>query len=344
MAALPLREDYDGVGLRALAKASKDAGQVRGLLALALIYDGESRSDAAKLGGVGVQTIRDWVVWFNAEGPDGLIDSHAPGPATILKDEHRRELARLVDEGPIPAVHGVVRWRLVDLAAWLFAEHGITISMQTMSEGDAGNGLPPLVGAAAPPHAERACAHGFQKNFPARLAEVAQAHPGQPIEVWWQDEARIGQKNKITRRWAKRGSRPSAPQDQRTKSAYIFGAGMSGLGQGRRPRPAPVQYRSHGPAPCRDITHGRARRARRADARSGGMAYLRQAGYPRQHHPAAAAPQMPRTQPSRKRLAVHAPELAVEPRLRLLRTDRRTLRQSPGTTSPHSPGKSCRSG
>jgi len=47
---------------------------------------------------------------------------------------------------------------------------------------------------------------------------------GTDIELWWQDEARIGQKNKITRRWAKRGTRPRAPHDQRTKSAYIFGA------------------------------------------------------------------------------------------------------------------------
>jgi hypothetical protein len=44
------------------------------------------------------------------------------------------------------------------------------------------------------------------------------------MEIWFQDEARIGQKNKITRRWAKRGSRPSAPRDQRTASTYIFGA------------------------------------------------------------------------------------------------------------------------
>jgi hypothetical protein len=44
------------------------------------------------------------------------------------------------------------------------------------------------------------------------------------IEVWFADEARIGQKNKITRRWTKRGSRPSAPKDQRTASASIFGA------------------------------------------------------------------------------------------------------------------------
>jgi transposase len=57
------------------------------------------------------------------------------------------------------------------------------------------------------------------------VAEIA-AGPakGKVIEIWFQDEARIGQKNKITRRWAKRGSRPSAPHDQRTRSAYIFGA------------------------------------------------------------------------------------------------------------------------
>ena len=48
--------------------------------------------------------------------------------------------------------------------------------------------------------------------------------PGTDIELWWQDEARVGQKNKITRRWAKQGTRPTAPHDQRTKSAYLFGA------------------------------------------------------------------------------------------------------------------------
>jgi len=64
------------------------------------------------------------------------------------------------------------------------------------------------------------------KNFPATLASVArkQGVDGGDIEIWFGDEARIGQKNKITRRWARRGTRPSAPQDLRTASAYIFGA------------------------------------------------------------------------------------------------------------------------
>ncbi|WP_280138999.1 winged helix-turn-helix domain-containing protein [Rhizobium sp. Leaf386] len=74
-------------------------------------------------------------------------------------------------------------------------------------------------------HAQDAEAAEAFKNFPTTVAEIA-AGPakGKMIKIWFQDEARIGQKNKITRRWAKRGSRPSASHDQRTRSAYIFGA------------------------------------------------------------------------------------------------------------------------
>jgi hypothetical protein len=73
-AAIRLREDFDGSALRRLAKGTRDAAQVRRLLALAEIYDGGSRGDAARLGGVGLQTVRDWVLRFNAGGPEGLID------------------------------------------------------------------------------------------------------------------------------------------------------------------------------------------------------------------------------------------------------------------------------
>ena len=73
----------------------------------------------------------------------------------------------------------------------------------------------------------------FKKNFPAELAAIRdRLAQGTPIEVWFQDEARVGQKNKITRRWARRGTRPRAPHDQRTKSAYIFGAICPARGTG----------------------------------------------------------------------------------------------------------------
>jgi transposase len=118
-AAIALRTDYESRQLRELAKQSEDADQVRRLLALAVVYDGGSRSDGARAGGVGLQTFRDWVLRFNGAGPDGLVNAKAPGQPPRLDQEQRSELAQLVEEGPIPAVHGVVRWRLSDLVQWV---------------------------------------------------------------------------------------------------------------------------------------------------------------------------------------------------------------------------------
>ena len=77
-AAIGLREDFGSVRMRALARTVKDAGQARRLLALAVIYDGGGRTEAAKIGSVGLQIIRDWVPRFNAHGPNGLIGGKAP--------------------------------------------------------------------------------------------------------------------------------------------------------------------------------------------------------------------------------------------------------------------------
>src|SRR5438309_897804 len=104
-AAVGLRGDYAAGQLRGLAKRSVDAAQTRRLLALAAIYEGGSRTEAAKIGGVRLQTVRDWVLAFNAEGPGGLINGKAPGNASLLDDEQRQALARIVESGPIPAAH-----------------------------------------------------------------------------------------------------------------------------------------------------------------------------------------------------------------------------------------------
>lgn len=118
-APLVLRDDYNAAQLRALSKQAKDSNQTRCLLALAEIYDGRRRRAAARIGGVGLQTVRDWMLRFNADGPDGLIDGKAPGQQPKLSTAQLQELARVIEEGPIPAAHGVVRWRLVWCAgAW----------------------------------------------------------------------------------------------------------------------------------------------------------------------------------------------------------------------------------
>src|SRR3954464_664230 len=130
---IALRPDYDAARLRGLAKAARDAGQSRRLLALAEIYDGGSRTRAARVGGVGLQTLRDWVVRFNAHGPGGLIDGKAPGNARKLNESQRQALVNIVESGPMPAIHGVVRWRLKDLTLWLWEEFQISLSETTLS-------------------------------------------------------------------------------------------------------------------------------------------------------------------------------------------------------------------
>ena len=91
---IPLRADFNAQTVRAAARRSKDGPQARRLLALAAIYDGATRTEAAKIGGVTLQIVRDWVLRFNAHGPDGLIDRKAPGQPPRLKDEHRRRWRR----------------------------------------------------------------------------------------------------------------------------------------------------------------------------------------------------------------------------------------------------------
>src|SRR5215469_8885508 len=128
-----LRSDFDAARVREAARESKHARQVRRLLALAAIYDGATRTQAAAIGGVTLQIVRDWVLKFNVRGPEGLIDRKAPGQAPRLDDRHRVALVAMIESGPIPAIHGVVRWRIIDLCQWVWDEFQISISKQTLS-------------------------------------------------------------------------------------------------------------------------------------------------------------------------------------------------------------------
>src|SRR3954471_19301601 len=130
---VPLRTDFDAHALRAIAKQAKDGPQARRLLALAAIYDGASRTEAATIGGVTLQVVRDWVLRFNARGPDGLINGKAPGKPPRLSDTHRTARAQAIEAGPVPAIDGLVRWRLIDLCRWLWDEFGVRIAKSTLS-------------------------------------------------------------------------------------------------------------------------------------------------------------------------------------------------------------------
>ena len=116
-APIPLRRDFGASQLRGLAKKTKDGPQARRLLALAAIYDGATRTEAAMIGGVGLQIIRDWVLHFNERGPDGLVNGKSPGQPSKLNDVQRQAIAGMIAVGSA----GVVRHRdlIVTLAARL---------------------------------------------------------------------------------------------------------------------------------------------------------------------------------------------------------------------------------
>ena len=124
-AKIALRPDFDATQLRTLSKGCSDPRQTRRLLALAAVYDGMSRADAAKVGGMDRQTLRDWVHRFNEHGPDGLTNRRGQARRRRLSEAQMKELAETVETGPDPAVDGVVRWRRVDLKQVIEERFGV---------------------------------------------------------------------------------------------------------------------------------------------------------------------------------------------------------------------------
>ena len=132
--AVSLRADYSAAALRRLAALSKNANQSRRLLSLAAVLDGMNRTQAARIGGMDRQTLRDWVHRFNERGPAGLLDGWSKGPEPRLSEAQRAELAHLVETGPDRAVHGVVRWRRIDLKHLIAERFGVVYHERTVGK------------------------------------------------------------------------------------------------------------------------------------------------------------------------------------------------------------------
>ena len=120
-----LRTDFSASELRRLAKKARDVNQSRRLLSLAAVLDGKNRAEAATIGGMDRQTLRDWVHRFNAAGPDGLKDNWTAGPPPRLSSAQKAELARIVETGPDREKDGVVRWRRIDLRRVIAERFGV---------------------------------------------------------------------------------------------------------------------------------------------------------------------------------------------------------------------------
>ncbi len=229
------RADFLGDDLPRTARKSEEADQTRQLLALPVILDGGFRREAARTGGGGLQVIRDGVLRFKAGGAAALGTRKAPAKTPILTDEHRAALAATVEVGPKPDMDGIGRWRRVDLAQGAQGaqeEPGVPVSRQMPGRDLRAIGFAMGVRyggrqALRPPAARRTARRGqrgVQQNVCDVVDDIRSQWGGKPIELRVQDDARMGQKNKRTRRRARRGTRPRAPHDQRTEGACLFGA------------------------------------------------------------------------------------------------------------------------
>src|SRR5450631_664898 len=160
------RLDLTAKDLRAAAAREKDGSAARRMLALALVLDGVDRKSAAESCGMDRQTLRDWVHRYNAEGLGGLHDLKTPGPKPKLTAEQQGELAKLVEAGPDPARHGVVRWRRVDLRDELERRFGVALHERSVGKVLAKLGYRRLSVRPRHPQTDEAAQEAFKKTSP----------------------------------------------------------------------------------------------------------------------------------------------------------------------------------
>lgn len=167
-AMIPLRSDYDAAEARALACKVTDPKQVRRLLAIAAVYDGMNRRDAAAVGGMDRQSLRDWVCRFNEAGPEGLHDHKASGAVSKLTALQKAELASLVEAGPDPQSDGVVRWRRIDLKEVIRDRFGVDYHERSVSRLLHDLGFSHMSARPRHPGQDAAMLETFKKTSPGR--------------------------------------------------------------------------------------------------------------------------------------------------------------------------------
>ena len=172
--AIAVRTDYTSGQLRQLAKRAKEAAQARRLLAIAAVLDGASREEAATAGGMDRQTLRDWVIRFNKQGPDGLINLPSPGAPGKLNG--RAQGISRPPRGGGPDSSSARRGAL----AGLRSDHAVIRGIWALGLGR--HGIPRFEGSgllACEREAEglpagRQRHRCVQKNFATRVAEIRQ--------------------------------------------------------------------------------------------------------------------------------------------------------------------------
>lgn len=211
-------------GIRQLARKCKDVTQARRLRAVAQVMEGRrSRGGIAAKAGVRRQTLRDWVRRYDAKGPDGLKDGAGGGRPAKLDAEQRAEVGRWVDEGPEPET--AAAWTLELLRERIRRLFGVVMSVEGVRCLLRRLGFRKLSPRPVHPKADPQAQKDFRRGFSAlAAATLPEGTDPASVDVWFQDEARVGQKGMLTRVWARKGTRPRIVRDHRYGYCYLFSA------------------------------------------------------------------------------------------------------------------------
>ncbi len=218
------RTDHTPEQLRELARKHRFRDCRRRMRAIALVTGGRlSRTEVASAAGVGVRTLRDWVVRYSADGPGGLRDAARPGAPPKLDGGQAEEVVSWLDGGPDPDAGGPSRWTVADVRKRIAGSFGVAYTLEGARRPVRRLGFRHMSPRPVHPRADPAAREGFRRDF-SQLARKAVPDGVAPedVPVHLQDEARVGQKGMLSRVWARKGTRPRVVRDHRYGHLYLF--------------------------------------------------------------------------------------------------------------------------
>jgi transposase len=214
---LPLAE------LERLERAEKDAAQSKRLRIIILAIHGYTAPAVAMSVGLSRRICQRWLARYNEFGLAGLDDRRGAAPQATLTPEQETLVRQRIEQGAQPEDQ-VCALRGVDVQRILASEFGVLRSLPAVYHLLHRLGYSYLRPRPRHRRADAQAQEDFKTALPARLAALREAHPGQRLRVYFQDESRFGQQGTTTNLWARRGSRPTAVRQTEYQYLWVLGA------------------------------------------------------------------------------------------------------------------------
>lgn len=224
---------HERVALKELERIERkepNAKRAKRLRIVILAMQGWTAPAIAMSTGLSRRACQNWVRRFNEAGLVGLEDQHGGGREAPLTLKQEEQMRQRLDAGPAEG-DGVCSLRGADIKKILAEEFGVQRSLPAVYNLLHRLGYSYL--RPRPRHRKNdpQAQAEFKEQLPRRMEEVAQAHPGRRLRIFFQDESRFGQQGTTTNVWAPKGSRPTAICQTEYEYLWVIGAVCPATGQ-----------------------------------------------------------------------------------------------------------------